>query len=324
MDVPPAQPHLPLLVAIPLALLCGVGVAVQSRINGELAQELGSGSMAAMFSFGSGFVILAIIVALSPTARRGTRKLVDGVRTRTFPWYFLFGGTVGGFFVLSQGLVAGVLGIALFMVALVAGQTLGGTLLDRRGIGTMAPRPITWNRVLGAALALAAVVVAVSSQLRADAVLWGLILPFVSGLFMAYQQGANGQVREFTGSVLAATFNNFVFGTIMLVLIGVIWGAVGGWPQQWPANPVLYTGGVVGIIFIAVGAFVVNTIGTLLLGLCSIAGELISSVLLDVFLPVPGHTLTLTAVAGAGIALIAVVVASVRHASDVRIPRTAG
>lgn len=315
----PTSARLPLALAIPLALLCGVGVSLQSRINGQLAQEMGSGSAAALFSFGSGLIILIVLVALSPTGRRATRKLATGVRERSFPWYFLFGGCVGAFFVLSQGLVAGVLGIALFTVALVAGQTVGGTVLDRIGIGTMAARPVTWNRVLGALLALAAVVVAVSSQLRADAVLWGLVLPFIAGLFMAYQQGANGQVREYTGSVLTATLNNFVFGTILLIVLAVVLGLATGWPTAWPADPVLYTGGIVGIVFIAIGAFVVNTIGTLLLGLCSIAGELIAAVLLDLLLPVEGHTLTVTAVIGAGIALVAVFIASIRHASDLRV-----
>ena len=299
-------------LAIPLALACGVGVAVQSRINGEFAQRLESGTVAALVSFGSGLVVLVVIVAIAPTGRRGVARLVAGLRARTFPWTFLGGGLVGGLFVLSQGLVAGVLGIALFLIAVVAGQTLGSTLLDRRGIGTMAPRPITWNRVVGAALALAAVAVAVSSQVRADAVLWGLVLPFLTGALMAYQQGANGQVREFTGSVLTATLNNFIVGTALLVVIALVWSLWSGWPTQWPTNPLLYTGGVIGIVFIALGALVVTSIGTLLLGLCTIAGELIASVLLDLFVPVSGHTLTVTAVVGAGIALVAVVIATVR------------
>ena len=303
---------MPIALAVPLALLCGVGVAVQSRINGEFAQQLGSGTVAALVSFGSGLIVLGIVVAVAPTARRGTARLLGGLRGGTFPWYFLGGGLVGGLFVLSQGLVAGVLGIALFLIAVVAGQTLGSTLIDRRGIGTMAPRPITWNRVVGAALALVAVAVAVSSQLRTDAALWGLVLPFLTGAFMAYQQGANGQVREYTGSVLTATLNNFIVGTVLLAIIALVWSLTAGWPTEWPSNLGLYTGGVVGIVFIAIGALVVTSIGTLLLGLCTIAGELIASVLLDLLVPVPGHTLTLTAVIGAGIALVAVVIATVR------------
>ncbi len=177
----------------------------------------------------------------------------------------------------------------------------------------MASRPVTWNRVLGAALALGAVVLAVSSQFRGDVALWGLILPFVAGLGMAYQQGANGQVRELSGSVLVATLNNFVFGTLLLLIIGGVWLIGSGWPADWPANPILYTGGLVGVIFIGIGAFVVRTTGTLLLGLCSIAGELIASVLLDLWVPVPGHVLSITAVIGAAIALVAVVIASIER-----------
>src|SRR5690606_18527375 len=97
--VHPTSARLPLALAIPLALLCGVGVSVQSRINGELAQQLGSGATAALFSFGSGLIVLIVAAAVSPTARRGTRRLYEGARRRTFPAYLLFGGCVGAFFV---------------------------------------------------------------------------------------------------------------------------------------------------------------------------------------------------------------------------------
>lgn len=305
--------RLPLPLAIGLALLCGAGIAVQSRVNGGLGTGLGSGSVAGLLSFASGLVVIAAIAAIAPTGRRGIVTLVTGVRNGDFPWYFLFGGLVGAVFVLAQGLSAGVIGIALFMIALVAGQTLGSTVLDRIGVGTMAPRAVTWNRVVGAVLALAAVAIAVSSQLRADAALWGLVLPFASGLFMAWQQASNGQVREYSGSVIVATLNNFVVGIVLLAVIAAISTLSSGWPTNWPANPLLYTGGLIGIVFIGIGAIVVSTTGTLLLGLCSIAGELVTSVLLDLLVPVPGHTLTITAVIGAGVALVAVLVASIQR-----------
>jgi transporter family-2 protein len=312
------SPHarMPFAVAVALAVLCGVGVATQSRINGELSQQLGNGPVAALISFGSGFVIIAAIAFIAPTARRGTRILVRDVRNGSFPWVFLLGGLIGGLFVLSQGLAAGILGVALFTVAVVAGQSVSGTLLDRRGLGTMAPRPITWNRVVGAALALAAVVFAVSSQLRGDVPWVLMVLPFVAGLGLAWQQGVNGQVGQRSGSVITATFNNFVFGTAALVIVVLIWTIWSGWPTVWPTEPWLYLGGVVGCIFIGIGALVVRRVGTLLLGLCTIAGQLVTSVALDAFLPIPGHTLTVSAVVGAAVALVAVAIASIPRRTD--------
>jgi transporter family-2 protein len=314
--VDPASMRLPFALAVVLAVSIGIGVATQSRINGQLGQEIGNGQVAALVSFGSGLLIVAIVMAFAPSGRRGEARLLAAVRERRFPWVFALGGAIGAFFVLTQGLVAGVAGVALFTIAVVAGQTLSGTLIDRRGLGTMPARAITWRRVLGAVLALGAVVLGASTQLRSDVPVWLLILPFVAGLGVAWQQAVNGQVREVSHSVLTATFNNFVVGTsvlVVIVLVGSIWTA---WPSQWPTNPVLYIGGAIGLLFIAVGALVVRTTGALLLGLCTIAGQLIASVLLDLIIPVPGHTLTLTAVLAAGIALCGVIIASSPSSRD--------
>ena len=308
--VDPTAARLPYVLAIALAVSCGVGIALQSRVNGELGQQLGNGQVAALVSFGSGLIIVSVVMLFVRSGRQGEVRLFREMRAGRFPWVFAIGGAVGAFFVLTQGLVAGVAGVALFTVAVVAGQTLSGTLLDRRGLGTMPARAITWRRVLGAALALGAVVLGASTQLRGDVPVWLLLLPFIAGLGIAWQQAVNGQVREASRSVLTATFNNFVVGTAVLTLIVLIWSLWTGWPPDWPANPILYIGGAIGLVFIAVGALVVRTTGALLLGLCTIAGQLAASVVLDLVIPVPGHTLTLTAVLAAGIALVAVLVAS--------------
>ena len=52
------------MVGVLGALACGAGIATQSRINGELAAELGDGYTAALYSFGSGLVLVLIALAL--------------------------------------------------------------------------------------------------------------------------------------------------------------------------------------------------------------------------------------------------------------------
>jgi transporter family-2 protein len=72
--------------------------------------------------------------------------VLGAIRRSGVPWWH----AAGGPFVLSQGLVVGTLGIALFTVALVAGQTLSGLAIDSRGLGTVAPKVITVTTLLGA------------------------------------------------------------------------------------------------------------------------------------------------------------------------------
>ncbi len=286
-------------------------MAAQSRINGELGHQLGDGYLAAFISFGSGLVIMAVIAGAVPNTRRGVVTIVRGIRSREVPWWYILGGLSGALFVLSQGLTAAVLGVALFTVATVTGQTLSGLLVDRRGIGSMQPKPVTGYRVVGAILAVVAVAFSVSPQLQAGIAAWVLVLPLAAGLGLGWQQAVNGQVREISGSPLTATFFNFLVGAIALGVVLAIHAAVTGLPANLTAQPMLYIGGAIGIVFVAGYAIVVTYTGVLLLGLGAIAGQLAASLVFDLVLPVAGQSLEWTTVAGTLATLVAIGIASI-------------
>ncbi len=305
---PPAHSRAAVALAVSVAVACGGLVAFQARINGELGRQLDDGYVAAVFSFGGGLVLLAIAMAFSASGRRGFGRTVTALRTRSHPWWFFFGGAAGALLVLTQGLTAAVLGVALFTVAVVAGQTLTGLVIDRRGLGSLPAKPVTWARLVGAILMLAAVVLAVSAQLRGDIPVWMVVLPFLAGLGIGWQQAVNGQVRIITESVLTATFSNFVVGTAVLVIAMLVHSLFAGWPSTLPTDPWLYIGGPMGIVFIAGAAVIVRITGVLLLGLATTAGQLLASLALDLVAPVPGHELVATTVIGTALTLVAVVV----------------
>ena len=148
------------------AFVSGMLVALQSRINGQLGAQLGDGFLAAVISFGSGLLILAVAMLFWRPGRVGAGRVIAALRSRAMPWWVVLGGSAGAVFVLTQSLVVGLVGVALFTVGIVAGQTTSSLLIDRHGLGTMAPKPVTWPRVLGAALTLVAVVLAASTELR--------------------------------------------------------------------------------------------------------------------------------------------------------------
>lgn len=298
-------------LAVAGAIVCGALVALQSRINGELGSELDDGYLAAFISFGSGFVVMAAIALVTPSTRRGVASVIRSIRAGEIPWWYAFGGAAGALFVLSQGLTAAILGVALFTVATVTGQTLSGLLVDRRGLGTMPPKAVTGVRVVGAALAVVAVVVAVSPQLQGGTPAWALILPLAAGLGLGWQQAANGQVRAVSGSALTATFYNFAVGAAVLTLVLAVHAVVSGLPEQLTGSPLLYTGGPLGIIFVAGYAIVVRYTGVLLLGLGAIAGQLAASVAFDLVVPVSSRPLSWTTLAGTALTLVAIGIASI-------------
>lgn len=302
---------IPVWSAVLIAVLCGVGIAVQSRINGELGARLDDGFTAAAISFGSGLVILSVVLAFSPAGRAGLGRIVSALRDRELAWWYLCGGAAGAFLVLSQGVAVSALGVALFTVGTVAGQSVSGLVLDRVGLGAGGKRALTPARVGGAVLALAAVLWSVSGQLGGSAPILLMIMPLVAGLGMGWQQAVNGQVRVTAGSALTATFNNFLVGTVVLVVLMLIDWAVAGMPEPLPSEPWLYIGGALGCLFIAGATLLVRITGVLVLSLSTVAGQLVAALVMDVLFPAGAEGIGVQVVAGTLLALVAVVIAGV-------------
>jgi len=299
-------------VAVAGAVVSGALVATQSRINGQLSTALGDGYLAAFISFGSGFVIIGFVVLAMPVPRRGVAEVVRSIRASRIPWWFASGGVAGALFVLSQGLTATILGVALFTVATVTGQTLSAMIVDRRGVGTMHPKPITRYRMIGAALAVVAVAVAVSPQFQLGTSPWALILPMLAGFGLAWQQAFNGQLRVVAGSALTATFYNFIVGATTLGIVLLAHLALTNPTIRFSSSPYLYFGGAIGVVFILGYTLVVRYTGVLLLGLSAIAGQLAASVVFDLLLPVAGNTVAWTTVVGTALTLVAIGITAIR------------
>jgi transporter family-2 protein len=166
-------------------------------------------------------------------------------------------------------------------------------------------------RVIGAALALVAVLIAVGGQLRGDVPFWILVAPLISGLLVGAQQALNGQVREAARSPLTATFVSFAVGTVVLTIALLVHLLFAPWPSTFPANPVLYVGGLIGAVFIAAQTVLVRITGVLVLGLAVLSGQVVAAAVLDLVLPVPGHAIGLPTLVGAGLTLVAVAIAAI-------------
>lgn len=296
-----------------LAALGGLALAGQGRVNGELGHQLHDGLFAALVSTAAGSFLLLMAVPILPAARAGVGRLREALRTRALrPWQLL-GGTCGAFFVTTQGLTVSILGVAVFTIAVVAGQTVSGLALDRAGVGPGEAQSITPPRAVGALLAVTAVIISVSDHgaITSSGGLWWAVLPAVAGLGIAWQTAMNGQVRVAAENVVVPTLVNFLIGTSTLVLAAVVDVVVRGWPATPPGQWWLYLGGPLGICVIATAVTAVRVTGVLLFGMSSVAGQLVGAVLLDVFAPTVGG-LSLTSVIGIAVTMVAVGIAAIR------------
>ncbi len=277
--------RLPAPLALGGAVAIGVMTAIQARINGVLGVRVDNGIVAGFLSFAVGLVALAGVISFLPSARRGALRLGRGIRDRSIPFWMLLGGACGALTVSTQGLTAGILGVSLFTVGVVAGQTLHGLVLDRIGFGPAGVVAVTPGRVMGGVLALAAVGISLSGDVLATAPLWMLVLPFAAGVGIAWQAATNGRLAQRVQSPIAATLMSFIAGTLVLAVAAGTSVAVRGWPAALPTEPWLYLGGFLGAGYILLGAFIVAHTGVLLMGLGSVLGQLVTSVVIDLLWP---------------------------------------
>ena len=276
------------IVAVPVMLLAGGVVAVQSQINGRLGHEMGSGTRAgiaaAVISFGSGLILLAIVVLTVPSARSGARRIAGQLRVGQLRPHELLGGLFGAFLVATQGLTVATIGVALFSVAITAGQSSSGLIVDHFGIGPSGHQALSIPRAVAASFAIIAVVLAAGERLVDTFSLQTAafaLLPLLAGFGTGIQLALNGRLNAI-GGPWATTFNNFLVGTVALVaclaLSLLADGRLVGFPDTWW----LYSGGIMGVTFIWLAALLVKVHGVLVLGLCMIAGQVICAELIEV------------------------------------------
>lgn len=305
MHPPPSRPF-----TIGAALAVGVLVALQSRINAGLSTQVGAGVLGAAISFGTGLLLISVIVASRASYRRAAASIPGLVRSRQLRFWQLLGGLGGAWLVTTQGIVVAVVGVTTFTIGVVAGQVSGSLLVDRWGLSPAGRLLVTPNRAVAAALAFVAVAF---SGMRAGAFGMSLVvlLALSAGFGISVQQAINAQVAVATRQPLAATLVNFIVGCAGLFTVSGIALATGAvsfqcWPSQWW----LYLGGPIGVTFIALAAWAVHGVGVLVFGLLSIAGQLLGSVLLDLLAPAHAMTFGWPQWVGLGLIGLAVLLAT--------------
>lgn len=118
------------LPAILAAVVGGSLMAIQARANSGLGQEIGSGVFAALVSFSVGLLIITVFTFATKKNRGAFSRALEKIKSREIPWFFVVAGSIGGFFVIMQGVVAGVVGIALFSIGVVSGSAIAALILD--------------------------------------------------------------------------------------------------------------------------------------------------------------------------------------------------
>ncbi len=307
-----------------LAALSGLMIALQARANGELSHRLNNGLEAALVSFGSGLIIIAVIAAFNPAIKEGIRNLRAAVANKEIARWKLLAGALGGGFVAIQTHIVPLIGVAIYSVASIAGQTAMSLVVDRIGLTGGGKKLISGRRVAAAVLTVLAVFVSVFDRIDAKNLsLFAVVLGCIAGAVVGVQRALNGQINEHSHQSFATSLLNFITGTSLLVILilgGVLIGKIELVPL--PMGPWwIYTGGTIGVIYIAFTSTIVQHLGVLTFTLFSVGGQLVGSLVIDLISPTNGVNISAYLVTGIVMTYLGVIAGGVNSSRVQKLKR---
>jgi len=297
-----------------LAALSGAMIALQARANGELSHRLDNALQAALVSFSSGLLIILIITPFSPHIKEGIRNLRGAISRKEIARWKLFAGALGGSFVAIQTQIVPLIGVAIYSVASIAGQTAMSLVVDRIGLTGGGKKLISPRRVLAAVLTVIAVLVSVWDRIDANNLsMIAVTAGCIAGAVVGIQRALNGQINEYSHQSFTTSLLNFITGTsflIILILAGVALGK--NHLSPLPAGPWwIYTGGIIGVIYIAFTSTIVQHLGVLTFTLFSVGGQLAGSLIIDLVSPTDGVSISAYLVTGLAMTYVGVIAGGV-------------
>jgi bacterial/archaeal transporter family-2 protein len=284
-----------------LAALSGAMIALQARANGELSHRLNNGLQAALVSFGSGLLIIFVITLFNSTIKEGIKNLRKAVANKEIARWKLLAGALGGSFVAIQTQIVPLIGVAIYSVASIAGQTAMSLVVDRIGLTGGGKKLISPRRVLAAFLTVLAVLVSVWDRIDANNLsMFAVTAGGIAGAIVGIQRALNGQINEYSHQSFTTSLLNFITGTSFLLIL-IVAGLVLGRNElsPLPSGPWwIYTGGVIGVIYIAFTSTIVQHLGVLTFTLFSVGGQLVGSLIIDLVSPTDGVSVSAYLVTG--------------------------
>lgn len=135
-----------------IAFGAGVAISMQASINGQLASGMGGNTVAAaLFSFATGTVVLAVIAL----ARGGLASAITAIPDE--PWWRLMGGLLGAAAIFGTVLLAPRIGLANLLALVIAGQLVSALAIDSFGVLGAAVRPVSGVKLVGAMVMISGV-----------------------------------------------------------------------------------------------------------------------------------------------------------------------
>lgn len=312
------------MFALPLMILGGALLPIQTTFNSRLRESVGSPFLSSLASFIGGTLFLLFLSTVVEGYFWFSPADVSGQ-----PFWIWIGGLLGVIGLTTNIFIFPKLGGVQSVILPITGQILMGLIIDQFGLFHAPQTSLTPFRFIGAALVLTGVFAAVLLGRRAKAPAGGVqqqgvtspgsqlgwqALAIFSGFLMAMQSPINASLGTLIGSGLKAALVSFTVGTLVLLLIALALRLKFRVrvPGGKTANPLwMWAGGPLGAIFVTFNALFVPILGAGSTIMAALTGMVTASLIVDKFgiFEAPRRPVTALQVAGiavmlAGIALI--------------------
>ena len=138
-----------------LAIAAGLGITLQTTLNGQLAKGVGGDSVAAaLFSFTAGAVCLGVFSLM----RGGIVASLAAIPAQ--PWWSLLGGLLGAGALLSYVVLAPKIGLSALLGLAIAGQIVSSLVIDHFGLIGASERPVSLVKLAGSMVMLTGLAIA--------------------------------------------------------------------------------------------------------------------------------------------------------------------
>ena len=296
---------------VPLALLVGAFIPVQTAANSRLRQSVGSRPIVpalVSFSIALAVTIIATVLIHGNPLPQFDQSAIDPVHidpattssTTPYPWWIWLGGVFGVLFVIGNILLFPKLGAVQTVVLPILGQVAMGLVIDQFGLFRGKQVDVSLMRIAGALVVLVGIFVVLragnppagnprAGKAPANAAApasgptaWLLrALGVGIGMGSAMQTAINGYAGTVVGSSLHASEINLGVGAVLLLIAVLVTS-----PRQLVTKPTpgpwwMWLGGFAGAMFVISGATLAPIIGTATTVIAFNAGTIVGGQVLE-------------------------------------------
>jgi transporter family-2 protein len=271
---------------------------------------MGDSLEAAFVSFSTGLLFITLISLTQPKLRAAFKEIFKAVKEGQMRPWTLVAGALGASFVAMQTYVVPIAGVALFTVASLAGQTAISLWVDQLGLSGGVKSVITKRRVIAALITVFAVLVSTWDRLSmSNFSVLAIGLALLAGTWVGFQRALNGKINSFSKRAFATAQLNFITGTSFLFLLLLLRSIFTDHSMSnfTTAPWWMFLGGLIGVLYIALSAHVVQHLGVLEFTLFSVGGMLIGSLAIDLLFPTPGTVISPYLIVGIALTYLGVI-----------------